>query len=247
MSESSQRPASRTPRRAVGCGSGSTGLAPSKGTARGSGVDRWHDCGIAASAARARRRCGERSRFPMIEAVGAPMIVQQCPMTDRSHPPIIELHRGSPRPAPGCPLSDLRDKLRRVGPAADAPARVARLAPVRQGRPPSHGRDAVRGSARGRGCRSRWRPSTTPCTSSPKPACCAQLAVDGAKPISTPTRPSTTISSSRTRRADRHAGRRHRRRRPAAAADGMEIARVDVIVRLRRKASDDGPSAGRRR
>ena len=38
-----------------------------------------------------------------------------------------------------------------------------------------------------RACRSRWRPSTTRCTSSPRPDCCASSRSRGRRPISTPT------------------------------------------------------------
>src|SRR5580704_18039713 len=48
-------------------------------------------------------------------------------------------------------------------------------------------------------CRCRWRPSTTPCTNSPKWACCARSPSTVQRPISTLTIPSTTTSSSKTR------------------------------------------------
>ena len=134
----------------------------------------------------------------------------------------------------GCPWHDVKSMLRAGRLAPDPSAHGARLDPVRQRRPPSHRRDAVRGSDAAPRCRCRWRRSTTRCTSSPKSACCVRSRSTARRPISTPTSPThhhffvegddelLDIPS-----ADVIVGK------TPAAPEGYEVARVDVVVRLR--------------
>ena len=119
--------------------------------------------------------------------------------------------------------------------APDAPARGAGRAAVPRRRPPCDGRSAAcRGAKAGRS-RSRWRPSTTRCTSSPRPACCARSW--SSRPQSyfdTNTGDHQHFYRRERRRADRHSRSDNHDRRPADAAQGHGCQRVDVVVRVKR-------------
>ena len=86
-------------------------------------------------------------------------------------------------------------------------------------------------------CRCRSRPSTTRCTSSPKSACCARSRSTARRPISTPTCPAHHhfFVEGENELVDIPDAEVMRRQDCRPPPEGYEIARVDVVVRLRRK------------
>ena len=153
---------------------------------------------------------------------------------------------GSPADRRGCPFHDLAASCA-GGPAPDAPARRAGLAAVRQGRPAHHGRDAVRGSDRPRVPVSLATVYNT-LHQFTEAGLLREVAVDGVEDLFRHQhRPSTTTSSSKARTAaSTFRPRRRGRRVLPEPPDGMEIAGVDVIVRLRQKAARCRPYRRRR-
>ena len=160
----------------------------------------------------------------------------------------LRVAAGRPGAAPAARSMTCAQMLREVGLRPTRQRLGARLAPVRQGRPArDRGNAARRGDA---GARSRYRsrPSTTRCTSSPRRGCCARSRSTAPRPISTPTPPTTITSSSKATTSCSIF------RAPSCLVDrlptppeGYEIARVDVVVRLRRKGElrsrESGPIA----
>ena len=137
----------------------------------------------------------------------------------------------------GCPVHSLRGKLRRAQTAADPPARRARLAAVWQRRPPCHGRNAVRGG----------RAMKVPVSLATVYNTLHQFTEAGllernrGRGLARLFRHQRDAAPSFPDRGNQRAGRHSQRRKSPSPAcrsrpRGREIARVDVIVRIKRRA-----------
>ena len=132
--------------------------------------------------------CGRRSRFPMIEVIEAPFRPNSSGQQFDDDRSFIRLYRVHDRA--GCSGGDARCPNCGTSCAASAcvrPGSAFRSAGCCSARATGTSRPKCCSTRRpGPACRSRSRRSTTPCTSSRKPASCASSRWTAPRPISTP-------------------------------------------------------------